>query len=184
MDWIGRTLFRKTRNDRKRFPLPGERIKGEGGREWILTLLWTRWSGLTSAATRFVGWIKRLFVPFIHESLFIRANCSSGVVARASCPCVSIKLTLSETHGRDARATILRLSGESRRLKNMRRSAETPLRSIGGSNRAGPEAGAPMLLVSELTHVGGYEDFQGIIGGAAGQLDGGGGLFEGKAVGD
>ena len=32
-DWIGRTLIRKTRNSRKRFPLPGERIKGEGGRK-------------------------------------------------------------------------------------------------------------------------------------------------------
>jgi hypothetical protein len=31
-DWIGRTLIRKTRNNRKLFPLPGERIKGEGGR--------------------------------------------------------------------------------------------------------------------------------------------------------
>jgi thymidylate synthase len=39
--------------------------------------------------------------------LFSCANCSSGVVARASCPCVSIKPTFSETHGRDARATIL-----------------------------------------------------------------------------
>jgi hypothetical protein len=26
-DWIGRTLTRKTRNKRKLFPLPGERIK-------------------------------------------------------------------------------------------------------------------------------------------------------------
>jgi len=39
--------------------------------------------------------------------LFSCANCLSGVVARASCPCVSIKPTFSETHGRDARATIL-----------------------------------------------------------------------------
>jgi hypothetical protein len=39
--------------------------------------------------------------------LFAFANCSTGVVARASCPCVSIKPTFSETHGRDARATIL-----------------------------------------------------------------------------
>ena len=39
--------------------------------------------------------------------LFSRANCSSGTVARASCPCVSIKPAFSETHGRDARATIL-----------------------------------------------------------------------------
>jgi hypothetical protein len=31
-DWIYRTLIRKTRNKRKLFPLPGERIKGEGGR--------------------------------------------------------------------------------------------------------------------------------------------------------
>ena len=35
------------------------------------------------------------------------ANFSRGVAARASCPCVSIKPTFSETHGRDARATIL-----------------------------------------------------------------------------
>jgi hypothetical protein len=32
-DWIGRKLIRKTRNNRKRFPLLGERIKGEGGRK-------------------------------------------------------------------------------------------------------------------------------------------------------
>jgi hypothetical protein len=32
-DWIGRTLIHKTRNRRKRFPLLGERIKGEGGRK-------------------------------------------------------------------------------------------------------------------------------------------------------
>jgi hypothetical protein len=32
-DWIGRTLIRKTRNKRKLFPLLGERIKGEGGRD-------------------------------------------------------------------------------------------------------------------------------------------------------
>ena len=32
-DRIGRTLFRKTRTKRKRFPLLGERIKGEGGRK-------------------------------------------------------------------------------------------------------------------------------------------------------
>ncbi len=32
-DWIGRTLIRKTRDKRKPFPLPGERIKGEGGRK-------------------------------------------------------------------------------------------------------------------------------------------------------
>jgi hypothetical protein len=32
-DWIGRTLIRKTRNNRKLFPLLGERIKGEGGRK-------------------------------------------------------------------------------------------------------------------------------------------------------
>jgi hypothetical protein len=31
-DWIGRTLIRKTRDKRKLFPLLGERIKGEGGR--------------------------------------------------------------------------------------------------------------------------------------------------------
>ncbi len=32
-DWIGRTFIRKTRNKRKLFPLLGERIQGEGGRE-------------------------------------------------------------------------------------------------------------------------------------------------------
>jgi hypothetical protein len=32
-DWIGRTLIRKTRNNRKPFPLLGERIKGEGRRK-------------------------------------------------------------------------------------------------------------------------------------------------------
>ncbi len=32
-DWIGRTLIRKPRNNRKLFPLLGERIKGEGGRK-------------------------------------------------------------------------------------------------------------------------------------------------------
>jgi hypothetical protein len=32
-DWISRTLIRKTRNNRKLFPLLGERIKGEGGRK-------------------------------------------------------------------------------------------------------------------------------------------------------
>jgi hypothetical protein len=32
-DWIGGTLIRKTRNQRKQFPLLGERIKGEGGRK-------------------------------------------------------------------------------------------------------------------------------------------------------
>src|ERR1017187_2204340 len=32
-DGIGRTLIRKTGNSRKRFPLLGERIKGEGGRK-------------------------------------------------------------------------------------------------------------------------------------------------------
>jgi hypothetical protein len=32
-DGIGRTLIRKTRNKRKLFPLPGERIKGAGGRK-------------------------------------------------------------------------------------------------------------------------------------------------------
>jgi hypothetical protein len=32
-DWIDRTLIRKTRNNRKLFPLLGERIKGEGGRK-------------------------------------------------------------------------------------------------------------------------------------------------------
>jgi len=32
-DRIGRTLIHKTRNRRKRFPLLGERIKGEGGRK-------------------------------------------------------------------------------------------------------------------------------------------------------
>ena len=31
-DWIGRTLIRKTRNNRRLFPLLGDRIKGEGGR--------------------------------------------------------------------------------------------------------------------------------------------------------
>jgi len=31
-DWIGRTFIRKTRNNRRLFPLLGERIKGEGGR--------------------------------------------------------------------------------------------------------------------------------------------------------
>jgi hypothetical protein len=32
-DGIGRTLIRITGNKRKPFPLPGERIKGEGGRK-------------------------------------------------------------------------------------------------------------------------------------------------------
>jgi hypothetical protein len=32
-DWIGRTLIRKTRSNRKLFPLLGERTKGEGGRK-------------------------------------------------------------------------------------------------------------------------------------------------------
>ena len=32
-DWIGGTLIRKPRNKRERFPLLGERIKGEGGRK-------------------------------------------------------------------------------------------------------------------------------------------------------
>jgi hypothetical protein len=30
-DWIGRTLIRKTGNNRKPFPLLGERTKGEAG---------------------------------------------------------------------------------------------------------------------------------------------------------
>ena len=30
-DWIGQQLIRKTRNNRRLFPLLGERIKGEGG---------------------------------------------------------------------------------------------------------------------------------------------------------
>jgi len=33
-DWIDRTFIRKTRNQQKLFPLPGERIKGEGGRKY------------------------------------------------------------------------------------------------------------------------------------------------------
>jgi hypothetical protein len=32
-DWIGRTLIRKTGDDRTLFPLLGERIKGEGERK-------------------------------------------------------------------------------------------------------------------------------------------------------
>jgi hypothetical protein len=34
-DWIGRTLIRNTKNNRKPFPLLGERIKGEGGRKHL-----------------------------------------------------------------------------------------------------------------------------------------------------
>jgi hypothetical protein len=32
-DWIDQTFIRKTRNNRKQFPLLGERIEGEGGRK-------------------------------------------------------------------------------------------------------------------------------------------------------
>jgi hypothetical protein len=33
-DWIGRTFIRKPRNNRKPFPLLGERMKDEGGRKY------------------------------------------------------------------------------------------------------------------------------------------------------
>jgi hypothetical protein len=62
--------------------------------------------------------------------LFFRANFSRGLVARASRLCVSTKAEFLETHGRDARATILVAACRAKPLRLCVKASETVIQKI------------------------------------------------------